>query len=97
MCIRDRSYAVTFRVGLHYGAERLHLSRLAGHLGMGLGAALMLLFALLFWLLPEAIIGLFLDRQDPAFADIVTLAVSLLAIAAWFELFDGLQLSLIHI
>ena len=85
------SYAVTFRVGLHYGAERLHLSRLAGHLGMGLGAALMLLFALLFWLLPEAIIGLFLDRHDPAFADIVTLAVSLLAIAAWFELFDGLQ------
>ncbi len=85
------SYAVTFRVGLHYGAERLHLSRLAGHLGMAVGAALMLLFALLFWLLPEWIIGLFLDRHDPAFADIVTLAVSLLAIAAWFELFDGLQ------
>jgi MATE family multidrug resistance protein len=85
------SYAVTFRVGLHYGAERLHLSRLAGHLGMGLGAMLMLLFALLFWLLPERIIGLFLDRHDPAFADIVALAVSLLAIAAWFELFDGLQ------
>ncbi|XXF09514.1 NorM family multidrug efflux MATE transporter [Pseudomonas sp. D2-3] len=85
------SYAVTFRVGMHYGAGRLHLSRLAGHLGMGLGAALMLLFALAFWLLPEWIIGLFLDRHDPAFADIVTLAVSLLAIAAWFELFDGLQ------
>ena len=51
----------------------------------------MLLFALLFWLLPEWIIGLFLDRHDPAFANIVTLAVSLLAIAAWFELFDGLQ------
>ena len=85
------SYAVTFRVGLHYGAGRLPLSRLSGHLGMGLGAALMLLFALLFWLLPEAIIGLFLDRHDPAFAEIVTLAISLLAIAAWFELFDGLQ------
>ncbi|MDN5517752.1 MAG: NorM family multidrug efflux MATE transporter, partial [Pseudomonas sp.] len=38
------SYAVTFRVGLHYGADRLHLSRLAGHLGMAVGAALMLLF-----------------------------------------------------
>lgn len=85
------SYAVTFRVGLHYGAGHLHLSRLSGHLGMALGAALMLLFALLFWLLPEWIIGLFIDRHDPAFADIVTLAVSLLAIAAWFELFDGLQ------
>ncbi len=90
-CRRGCPYAVTFRVGLHYGAERLHLSRLAGHLGMAMGAALMLLFALLFWLLPEWIIGLFLDRHDPAFADIVTLAVSLLAIAAWFELFDGLQ------
>ena len=85
------SYAVTFRVGLHYGAGHPHLSRLSGHLGMGLGAALMLVFALLFWLLPEWIIGLFLDRHDPAFAEIVTLAVSLLAIAAWFELFDGLQ------
>lgn len=85
------SYAVTFRVGLHYGAGRLPLSRLSGHLGMLLGAGLMLLFALLFWLLPEWIIGLFLDRNDPAFAEIVTLAVSLLAIAAWFELFDGLQ------
>ena len=85
------SYAVTFRVGLHYGAERLHLSRLSGHLGMTLGAVLMLMFALLFWFLPEWIIGLFLDRHDPAFAEIVTLAVSLLAIAAWFELFDGLQ------
>ena len=85
------SYAVTFRVGLHYGAGHLHLSRLSGHLGMALGAALMLLFALLFWLLPEWIIGLFIDRHDPAFADIVTLAVRLLAIAAWFELFDGLQ------
>ncbi len=85
------SYAVTFRVGMHYGANRLHLSRLAGYLGMAMGAVLMLLFALLFWLLPEWIIGLFLDRNDPAFADIITLAVSLLAIAAWFELFDGLQ------
>jgi len=82
---------VTFRVGMHYGANRLHLSRLAGYLGMATGAVLMLLFALLFWLLPEWIIGLFLDRNDPVFADIITLAVSLLAIAAWFELFDGLQ------
>ena len=58
---------------------------------MAVGAALMLLFGLLFWLVPEQIIGLFLDRHDPAFASIVSLAVSLLAIAAWFELFDGLQ------
>ncbi|WP_277373231.1 NorM family multidrug efflux MATE transporter [Pseudomonas sp. AA-38] len=85
------SYAVTYRVGLHHGAGRPGLSRLSGRLGMGLGATLMLLFALAFWLLPEWIIGLFLDRDDPAFAEIIGLAVTLLAIAAWFELFDGLQ------
>lgn len=85
------SYAVTFRVGQHYGAGRPSLSRLSGRLGIGLGAAIMLLFALLFWLAPQWVIGLFLDQQDPAFAEVVTLAVSLLAIAAWFELFDGVQ------
>jgi MATE family multidrug resistance protein len=37
------------------------------------------------------VVGLFLDHEDPAFRDIVELAVSLLAVAAWFELFDGIQ------
>ena len=36
-------------------------------------------------------IGLFLDRADAGNQAIIELAVSLLAIAAWFELFDGLQ------
>ena len=36
-------------------------------------------------------VGLFLDHQDPQFAAVVALAVSLLAVAAWFELFDGIQ------
>lgn len=35
--------------------------------------------------------GLFLDRHDPQFDAVVALAVSLLAVAAWFELFDGIQ------
>ena len=36
-------------------------------------------------------IGLFLDHNDPAFRQVIDLAVSLLAVAAWFELFDGTQ------
>jgi MATE family multidrug resistance protein len=51
----------------------------------------MLGFALLFWLAPHWVIGLFLDPTDSANQPIIELAVSLLAIAAWFELFDGLQ------
>jgi MATE family multidrug resistance protein len=59
--------------------------------GIAFGAVAMLGFALVFWLLPQQLIGLFLDHDDPAFRDVINLAVSLLAVAAWFELFDGTQ------
>jgi MATE family multidrug resistance protein len=85
------SYAVTMRVGLHFGADNLRAARHAGRVGIGFGASLMLAFAVLFWLLPEALVGLFLDQGDPAFAEVIQLAVSLLMVAAWFELFDGTQ------
>ncbi|GLK87541.1 NorM family multidrug efflux MATE transporter [Pseudomonas turukhanskensis] len=85
------SYAVTFRIGQHFGAGRLEEARRAGRLGIAIGGGCMLGFALLFWLAPEAVVDLFLDANDPAFTDIIALAVSLLAIAALFELFDGIQ------
>ena len=85
------SYAVTFRIGQHFGAGRLEEARRAGRLGIAIGGVCMLGFALLFWLAPEAVVDLFLDASDPAFTDIIALAVSLLAIAALFELFDGIQ------
>jgi len=85
------SYAITMRIGQHYGAGQLPKARLAGRVGIGFGAAVMLAFAMVFWLLPHALVGLFLDHNDPAFAEVINLAVSLLAVAAWFELFDGAQ------
>ncbi|PAU61406.1 multidrug transporter NorM [Pseudomonas sp. PIC25] len=85
------SYAVTFRIGQHYGAGRLLDARRAGRLGIVFGAACMLGFAALFWLAPAWVVGLFLDGADPAFHDVFELAVALLAVAAWFELFDGTQ------
>jgi MATE family multidrug resistance protein len=85
------SYALTMRIGQHYGAGNLLLARTAGRAGIIFGASVMLGFGLLFWLAPHVVIGLFLDINDPQFADIVELAVKLLAIAAWFELFDGAQ------
>ena len=66
-------------------------ARLAGRVGIGFGATVMLGFAAVFWLLSDPLIGLFLDHNDPAFHDVIVLAVSLLAVAAWFELFDGVQ------
>lgn len=85
------SYAVTFRIGQHFGAGRLEDARRAGRLGIGLGAGCMLSFAALFWLAPEWVVGLFLERGNAQFEAVVQMAVGLLAIAAWFELFDGIQ------
>lgn len=85
------SYAVTFRIGQHFGAGRLEDARRAGRLGIGLGAGCMLSFAALFWLAPEWVVGLFLERGNAEFEAVVQMAVGLLAIAAWFELFDGIQ------
>lgn len=85
------SYAVTMRIGQHYGAGNLLLARTAGRAGIVFGGTTMLAFGVLFWLAPHTIIGLFLDINDPKFADIVELTVKLLAIAAWFEILDGTQ------
>lgn len=85
------SYAITMRIGQHYGAGQLLDARLAGRVGIAFGAVVMLGFAVVFWLLPNQLIGLFLDHDDPAFAPVIQLAVSLLTVAAWFELFDGTQ------
>ncbi len=85
------SYAITMRIGQHYGAGQLLQARMAGRVGIGFGAAVMLGFAAVLWLFSDALIGLFLDHNDPAFHDVIVLAVSLLAVAAWFELFDGVQ------
>ncbi|WPC07222.1 NorM family multidrug efflux MATE transporter [Pseudomonas benzenivorans] len=85
------SYAITFRIGLHYGGGRLLEARRAGRLGIALGATCMFAFAALFWLAPHWVVGLFLDTQAPGYREVVSLAVALLAIAAWFELFDGIQ------
>jgi multidrug resistance protein, MATE family len=85
------SYAMTMRIGQHYGAGNLLQARLAGRVGIAFGAMIMLGFALLFWLAPYQVVSLFLDLDNPAYHDVIDLAVKLLAIAAWFELFDGTQ------
>ena len=49
--------------------------------------------ALAFWLLPKVIIGFYLDAGDPVNQFGVQFATGFLAIAALFQLVDGLQVS----
>jgi len=83
--------AVTVRVGLAYGAgDREGVSR-AGWTAFILGVSFMALMALVMVLWPRTLISAFIDLADPANARVITLAVSFLAFAALFQIFDGAQ------
>jgi MATE family multidrug resistance protein len=47
--------------------------------------------ATVMWTAPAAIAGLFIDATDPANAPVVRAAVTFLAVAALFQIFDGGQ------
>jgi MATE family multidrug resistance protein len=85
------SQATVIRVGLAHGARDPRWVGLAGWSSLGLGLAFMSLSALVMWLFPRELAGLFLTGSDPVSAQVLELAVGFLAIAALFQLFDGAQ------
>ncbi|MDA0700006.1 MAG: MATE family efflux transporter [bacterium] len=85
--------ATTARVGHAVGRGDPMGVRAAGAVGMVASVMVMSLTALLYWLAPRAVVGLYLDVADPANAAVVWHAASFLALAALFQLADGLQVS----
>ncbi|MBN8587320.1 MAG: MATE family efflux transporter [Rhodothermia bacterium] len=85
--------ASTTRVGQAIGEGNPEVARRAGILGMVMGAAVMMSIGLLFLLIPEWIIRLYLDVNDPKNAEVVALTSLLLALAAIFQLFDAVQVT----
>ena len=83
--------ATSVRVGQAIGRQSIHGAEVAGHVGMLTCMAVMCFSGLSFWLLPEFIIGLYIDVQDPVNAAVIQFATGFLAIAALFQIFDGLQ------
>lgn len=82
------SMAVTIRVGQLAGAGARAGVRRAGLVGMAMGAGLMAVSALVMVVAPTPIVALYTD--DPAVA---ALAAQLLAVAAMFQLSDGVQVT----
>ncbi len=83
--------AATIRVGLASGrGDRAGIGR-AGWTAFAIGEGFMVLTALLLVLAPQLLIGIILDVDAPANAPVVTLAISLLAVAAVFQVVDGAQ------
>ena len=85
--------AGSVRVGQAAGRADPDAARRAGYASVLLSTAFMGLAALAFWLLPRPIVGLYLDASAPANADVVPLAVTLLGVAAVFQVFDGVQVA----
>jgi MATE family multidrug resistance protein len=79
------------RVAWHDGAGNVAMTRWTTRTAMALAGGVMLSAALVLWLFPEPIVGLFIDVDAPDNADVVAIALSLTSIAAIFQLFDGLQ------
>ena len=85
------SHAAVVRVGQAYGrGDPAGVAR-ATWVALGLGAAFMLAMALVFALAPRQVVGLYMDLHAPENAAVVSLAVSLLLVAAVFQLVDGAQ------
>ena len=82
------SAAITQRVGNAVGQQNWEEVRFRGWLGVGVCVGIMSLTASIFILFPELIIGLY--TSDNAVTD---LAISILWMAALFQLSDGLQVS----
>ncbi len=85
--------ATSVRVGQAIGAGSAERANVAGHVGMASCIAVMSLSGLVFWLAPKAIIGLYIDVNAAVNQNVVELATSFLAIAALFQIVDGLQVA----
>lgn len=84
--------ASTIRVGNLIGAKAYGSAKHAGWLGIGLGALVMCVSAIAFVLFPGPLIELFLgEKALTTEIEVAQLAVRLLALAAIFQLVDGIQ------
>ena len=85
------SQAVTVRVGLAYGRGDAPAMALAGWTSWVLTIAIMCATAAMMTFAPDLLLAPFLDRTDPKNAETLALARSYLAVAALFQIVDGIQ------
>ncbi|RIY03336.1 MATE family efflux transporter [Aureimonas flava] len=87
------SSAATVRVGSAYGRGSAGDVARAARVAMMVAIGIAFFAALLFWLMPERLIGLYLDLGQPEAAVVLATAVPLLAVAAAFQLIDAAQVT----
>jgi MATE family multidrug resistance protein len=86
------SQAVAVRVSYGVGWRDPAAARRAGFVAIGIGVVYMATMAIVMWLFPEIFISLFIDVDDPQREVVEALGVSLILIAAVFQIVDGTQI-----
>lgn len=83
--------AATIRVGYHYGAQDHAAIGRAGWVGIAMAAAFMTTTAAAMLLAPDLLLRIYIDPNAPANTAMAAFAVQFMAVAAAFQLFDGIQ------
>ncbi|MGI9373034.1 MAG: MATE family efflux transporter [Hyphomicrobiales bacterium] len=83
--------AAALRVSYHMGRQAPMSARQSGFVAHIIGAFLMVIGATAFLLFPKQLASIYVDINDPENAPMVELATTLFAIAAAFQLSDGVQ------
>jgi multidrug resistance protein, MATE family len=83
--------AATVRVAYERGAGRPVAARRAGFVAIALGIGFMSASAVVLWTFPLGIVAAYVDTADPENRALTAIARQLLAIAAVFQVFDGMQ------
>jgi multidrug resistance protein, MATE family len=85
------SQAATVRVAYELGTGRRVAAHRAGFVALALGVGFMSVAAVVLWATPDVIIGAYVNLADSANRETVQIAQRLIAIAAIFQVFDGMQ------
>ncbi len=79
------------RVAYGIGRKSMASARQAGLLTFGIGVFWLILLIAVPLNFPELLVSIFLNEADEGFAEVLSLTTDLLLLAAFFQIFDGLQ------
>jgi MATE family multidrug resistance protein len=85
------SQAATVRVGYFTGARDPRGARRAGYSALLLAILWMMMTGTAMVVMPEQLVGLYLDLDDPLNAGALTIALMIMPIGALFQVVDGVQ------
>jgi MATE family multidrug resistance protein len=81
--------AVRVRVAYGIGRRSVDASRQSALIAFALTALTTCVAALVLWLYPNALVGIFLDTADPENANVLGISLAMSVYAGWFLLLDG--------